>query len=55
MGGANGPPRPNDYEPLPELPAVPMGTVSTRGRPGAGNDVNFDDLTKRFEELKKKK
>jgi hypothetical protein len=38
---------------LPELPAVPSGTVRSVGPPA--NDVNFDDLSRRFEELKKRK
>ena len=38
---------------LPDLPAVPAGSVSYM-KPGR-EDVNFDDLTKRFEDLKKKK
>ena len=42
---------------MPQLPAVPTMSVSTT--PGAksagGDDVNFDDLARRFEELKKRK
>ena len=48
------PPKLPDFPDLPELPSVPAGTI-----PGASStrseDVDFDDLTKRFEELKKKK
>ncbi|XP_071957952.1 IST1 homolog isoform X2 [Antedon mediterranea] len=43
---------------FPELPSVPASTFPTdsvgKGSAG-GEDVDFDDLTKRFEELKKKK
>jgi len=46
------------FEDFPELPSVPATSVAPP-RPGgasAGNDdVDFDDLTKRFEELKKRK
>lgn len=43
----------NAYEKLPDLPSVPSGNSL---RPdGSANDVDFDDLTKRFEELKKRK
>jgi len=44
---------------LPDLPAVPSDTPleSKEGTPqgGGGEDIDFDDLTKRFEALKKKK
>lgn len=36
---------------LPDLPSVPSADVS---RPNDDNDIDFDDLTKRFNELKKK-
>ena len=46
---------------FPELPAVPtnLPSVPTNSLPGensaGGEDVDFDDLTRRFEDLKKKK
>merc|ERR1719483_782478 len=42
---------------LPDLPAVPMETPLGGNTPqgGADDDIDFDDLTKRFEALKKKK
>jgi len=42
---------------LPQLPTVPtMSVSSTAGNKAAGgDDVNFDDLARRFEELKKRK
>jgi len=43
----------NSYPELPELPSVPSDTVSNNA--GVSGDIDFDDLTKRFEALKKKK
>jgi vacuolar protein sorting-associated protein IST1 len=44
----------NDF--LPELPSVPTGaSMNPGGASAGGEDVDFDDLTKRFEELKKRK
>ncbi|KAK3761979.1 hypothetical protein RRG08_013315 [Elysia crispata] len=45
---------------FPELPAVPSNTLpdpgnSIGGGSAGGEDVDFDDLTRRFEQLKKKK
>lgn len=42
---------------LPDLPAVPMETPLGGNTPqgGGDDDIDFDDLTKRFEALKKKK
>jgi len=43
---------------LPDLPAVPSDTPLGGGTPNTkddGDDIDFDDLTKRFEALKKKK
>ena len=39
------------------LPSVPNSTNPGAGPPGnsAGNDIDFDDLAARFENLKKKK
>ena len=57
-------PRPSTVTPaagpadtMPQLPAVPTMSVSTvaSNKPGGGDDVNFDDLARRFEELKKRK
>lgn len=42
----------DDIPDLPELPSVPLNSMPAGG---ASNDVNFDDLTKRFEALKKRK
>lgn len=42
---------------LPDLPSVPTNSFppdEVDGRPGT-DDIDFDDLTRRFEELKKKK
>ncbi|KAF7212107.1 IST1 homolog [Nothobranchius furzeri] len=41
---------------LPELPSVPdtLPTSSVGGNTTASDDIDFDDLTRRFEELKKK-
>lgn len=46
---------PNDL--LPELPSVPTTSLAdhTIGSDGKSDEVDFDDLTKRFEELKKRK
>ena len=46
---------------LPDLPAVPtsLPNIPNNSLPGVnsagGEDVDFDDLTRRFEDLKKKK
>ena len=51
---------------MPNLPSVPNGSLphAPDGKPvdsnvgqnsAGGDDVDFDDLTRRFEELKKKK
>uniref|UniRef100_A0A0B6ZH11 IST1 homolog n=1 Tax=Arion vulgaris TaxID=1028688 RepID=A0A0B6ZH11_9EUPU len=41
---------------FPELPTVPSNTLPDLGNSvGGSDDVNFDDLNRRFEELKKKK
>lgn len=55
----------NDTLDLPDLPAVPMNSFpkiedtvddnTLGGKSTGGEDVDFDDLTRRFEELKKKK
>ena len=39
---------------IPDLPSVP-DSVPVGGATSKGNDVDFDDLTRRFEELKKRK
>lgn len=41
----------NSYN-LPELPSVPSNPAPPS--PNASDDIDFDDLTKRFNELKKK-
>lgn len=45
-----------DSNALPELPSVPdtLPTSSISGHPTSSDDIDFDDLTRRFEELKKK-
>lgn len=53
------PPQPsapsNEIPDLPELPTVPANTLPGIEASAGGEDVDFDDLTRRFEELKKKK
>ncbi|XP_010642782.1 IST1 homolog isoform X4 [Fukomys damarensis] len=55
---AKAPPRPMDNYNfvLPELPSVPdtLPTASAGGSTSASEDIDFDDLSRRFEELKKK-
>ncbi|XP_006860258.1 PREDICTED: IST1 homolog isoform X2 [Chrysochloris asiatica] len=56
---AKPPPRPADnYDNfvLPELPSVPdtLPTASAGANTSASEDIDFDDLSRRFEELKKK-
>lgn len=43
----------DSFPDLPELPTVPSDIPTSS--PRKGDDIDFDDLTKRFEELKKKK
>lgn len=45
-----------DNNALPELPSVPdtLPTSSLGGKTTTSDDIDFDDLTRRFEELKKK-
>lgn len=55
----SGPP-PNVGFNLPDLPTVPNNTLPDPGNSvgtssAGGEDIDFDDLTKRFEKLKKKK
>ena len=51
----NQPEPPADFD-LPDLPSVPMDNLNEPGGAGpADDDIDFDDLTRRFEELKKKK
>jgi len=40
---------------LPDLPSVPVNSLPPGASSAGGDDVDFDDLTKRFEELKKRK
>ncbi|XP_017259392.1 IST1 homolog isoform X2 [Kryptolebias marmoratus] len=50
-------PKPRVYDnSLPELPSVPdtLPTSSIGGNTTTSDDIDFDDLTRRFEELKKK-
>ncbi|XP_029353381.1 IST1 homolog isoform X2 [Echeneis naucrates] len=48
--------QPFDSNALPELPSVPdtLPTSSIGGNTTTSDDIDFDDLTRRFEELKKK-
>ncbi|XP_022913611.1 IST1 homolog isoform X2 [Onthophagus taurus] len=46
-------PEGNNYPDLPELPSVPTDDHLTS--PTNNDDIDFDDLTRRFEELKKRK
>jgi len=52
-------PRKSPSDTLPELPSVPSGSLTFNDDAGGTNtnaeDVDFDDLSKRFEELKKRK
>jgi vacuolar protein sorting-associated protein IST1 len=55
----SGPP-PNAGFTLPDLPTVPTSTLPDPGNSvgttsAGGEDIDFDDLTRRFEKLKKKK
>lgn len=55
FGGEQGPPAYRDLPNLPsvpELPSVPSGSLPKAPKE---EDVDFDDLTRRFEELKKRK
>jgi len=38
---------------VPGLPSIPADSIGVGG--GGGEDVDFDDLTRRFEELKRRK
>ncbi|XP_019475378.1 IST1 homolog isoform X2 [Meleagris gallopavo] len=51
-----GPPNTIDNFVLPELPSVPdtLPTASAGANSSASEDIDFDDLSRRFEELKKK-
>ncbi|XP_029042139.1 IST1 homolog [Osmia bicornis bicornis] len=44
----------NDFQ-LPDLPAVPTETDLPPNNPSTSEDIDFDDLMKRFEDLKKRK
>lgn len=47
---------PPDLPEVPDLPDVPHSDAGTpRGAGNAGGDVDFDELTRRFEELKRRK
>jgi|SRR6218665_87992 len=46
----------NNFPTLPDVPGLPSVPVNSVGvNSVAGDDVDFDDLTRRFEELKRKK
>ena len=40
---------------LPDIPSGSLRSNNVGGQSAGGDDVDFDDLTRRFEELKKKK
>lgn len=40
---------------LPDLPSVPQDNLAGPGGKDTDDDIDFDDLTRRFEDLKKKK
>ena len=44
----------NDFQ-LPDLPAVPSENDLPSNNPSTSEDIDFDDLMKRFEDLKKRK
>ena len=44
----------NDFN-LPDLPAVPSDNDAQSNATGENDDIDFDDLMKRFENLKKRK
>ncbi|XP_071564822.1 IST1 homolog [Temnothorax nylanderi] len=44
----------NNYQ-LPDLPAVPTENNDSPANPSVNDDIDFDDLMKRFEDLKKRK
>ena len=53
-------PHPSSGPSFPDLPAVPTDLPNLPdsipgGNSAGGEDVDFDDLTRRFEDLKKKK
>jgi vacuolar protein sorting-associated protein IST1 len=55
-----GPPGPPPkFDDFPDLPTVPNSSLpasnTVGGTSAGGEDVDFDDLTRRFEALKKKK
>ncbi|GLG93004.1 IST1-like protein [Gryllus bimaculatus] len=56
-GGGGGSSQNNGFPDLPELPAVPTDSFppGEDAAGGSNDDIDFDDLTKRFEELKKRK
>lgn len=56
-GGVKLPTVPKPDDTFPELPSVPNNTLpnSVGTTSAGGEDVDFDDLTRRFEELKKRK
>jgi vacuolar protein sorting-associated protein IST1 len=52
-GAASGLPNIPHFPEIPDLPSVPVNSVGAASV--KGDDVDFDDLTRRFEELKKRK
>ena len=58
MGGntpSGPPPALKGPDGLPDLPSVPMHSLPPGAASSGGEDVDFDELTKRFEDLKKRK
>ncbi len=56
-GGVQPPSLPPDNLDLPPVPrtSFPTTGANSGGSAGGGGDMDFDDLTRRFEELKKRK
>ena len=46
---------PTGIPPLPQVPTSSLPKLSVGSGSAGGEDVDFDELTRRFEELKKKK
>lgn len=49
------PPSAGPADTIPELPSVPSEAPPSANHNDGGDDLDFDELSKRFEDLKKKK